>query len=457
MANQQVVVGVCAAMMTAIAGTAWLALDGPNRPMLNHVAVAVFAATAGLLTLLVAWVLGRQQRVAAELRRSEERLERERTLLQNTLENIGEGLSVFDRNGRLIAWNARFAELLDLPITLTTDATLFELLRLQAKLGEFGAIDPDEEAKRRSDRFYREVPAFRERVMRNGRILQLRRRAMPDGGVVTVYSDVTELKANEREMVQARRQAEQANQAKSEFLANMSHELRTPLNAIIGFSEVISNEMLGPINNTKYLDYVNDIHSSGLHLLSIINDVLDMSKIEAGRLKLVEEAVVVQQIVGEAVRMLHERAASRGIALTCEQPPEDIVIRGDERALKQVLINILSNAIKFSHDDGRVVVRTDGADPRRLVIEIEDRGIGMDEDELERALQPFGQAKAVITRTHGGTGLGLPITKGLVEAHGGRLAISSAVGGGTSVRIELPRGNKTPAAAPPPTLSEVLA
>jgi signal transduction histidine kinase len=238
----------------------------------------------------------------------------------------------------------------------------------------------------------------------------------------------------------------------------MSHELRTPLNAIIGFSEVICAEMLGPMKNPTYLDYVNDIHASGLHLLSIINDVLDMSKIEAGRLELAEEAVVVQHIIGDAVHMVHERAESRGITLTCEQPPANVVIRGDERALKQVLLNILSNAIKFSHDHGQVVVRTTLPDADNIVVEVEDFGIGMNDEEQKRALQPFGQAKSVTTRTHGGTGLGLPITKGLVDAHGGRLVITSAIDSGTLVRVELPRRREgTPPAVLPGVSSEVRA
>jgi signal transduction histidine kinase len=457
-AAQRALIPLCTTLVLAIAAIAWLDIAHPHRETLNGVAITLFSATAGVLAFLVIRMLNRQQRVAAELRRSEGWLERERLLLQNTLENIGEGLSVFDRQGRLTAWNARFVELLDLPITLTTETTLFEILRLQAQLGEFGAVDPESEASRRAAAFYRDVPTFRERAMRNGRILQIRRHAMPDGGVVTVYSDITEVKASERKMIEARRQAEQANQAKSEFLANMSHELRTPLNAIIGFSEVICAEMLGPMKNPTYLDYVNDIHASGLHLLSIINDVLDMSKIEAGRLELAEEAVVVQHIIGDAVHMVHERAESRGITLTCEQPPANVVIRGDERALKQVLLNILSNAIKFSHDHGQVVVRTTLPDADNIVVEVEDFGIGMNDEEQKRALQPFGQAKSVTTRTHGGTGLGLPITKGLVDAHGGRLVITSAIDSGTLVRVELPRRREgTPPAVLPGVSSEVRA
>ncbi|MBV8889520.1 MAG: PAS-domain containing protein [Alphaproteobacteria bacterium] len=405
------------------------------------VGFVLFAITAGMLTVLVVGALDRRQRAIGELRHSEERLRRESLLLQNTVENIGEGLSVFDPDGRLIAWNARFGTLLELPLQLTTGTTLRDILMAQAERGEFGRVDPEREVEARLARFFEAIPEARERVMRNGRVLRIRRRKMPDGGVVSTYADITLLKASEREMSEARRLAEAANHAKTEFLANMSHELRTPLNAIIGFSEVICAEMLGPIENLKYRDYVKDIHSSGLHLLSIINDVLDMSKIEAGKLELSEQAIVVQRVIGEAGHMLHERAHSRAIVLTYELPDEDIVIWGDERAIKQVLLNILSNAIKFSNEGGQIIVRARSL-PERLIIEVEDHGIGMDDEEQERALQPFGQAKSVTTRAHGGTGLGLPITKGLIAAHGGTLSIRSSVGRGTTVRVELPQAQK---------------
>jgi len=262
---------------------------------------------------------------------------------------------------------------------------------------------------------------------------------MPNGAVISIYSDVTEIKASERRLIEARSEAEAANRAKGDFLANMSHELRTPLNAIIGFSEVISNELFGPINNEKYLEYIRDIHTSSLHLLSIINDVLDMSKIEAGKVELSKEIVQIQSVIGEVMRMVHERARSRDIELTALLPDEDVEIWADERSMKQIFLNLLSNAIKFSKDGGQIYVRIVADQPDVAVFEIEDHGIGMSEEEQERALQPFGQAKPATTRNYGGTGLGLPITKGLVEAHGGTLTIDSRAGDGTSVRIVLPR------------------
>ena len=272
-----------------------------------------------------------------------------------------------------------------------------------------------------------------------GRTLQIRRRAMPNGSVISIYSDITENKAAERRLIEARSQAEAANRAKGDFLANMSHELRTPLNAIIGFSEVISNELFGPIANEKYLEYIKDIHSSSLHLLSIINDVLDMSKIEAGKVELAKEVVQIQNVISEVMRMVHERARSRDIELTAQLSDENVEIWADERSMKQIFLNLLSNAIKFSKEGGQVYVRVVADQPDIAVLEIEDQGIGMSEEEQERALQPFGQAKPVTTRNYGGTGLGLPITKGLVEAHGGTLTIDSRAGHGTMVRIVLPR------------------
>ena len=409
--------------------------------------VVAFMSSAVIPIWLSARSLGRQQLAATRLLRTKLRLERQNSLLQSTLENIGEGLSVFDGRGRLIAGNSRFCELLDLPADLGTDATLHDILMLQAVRGDFGEGEPEGEVARRLDLFYRDVPTIKERITPAGRLLQIRRRAMPNGAVVSVYSDVTDIKASERKLIEARSQAELANRAKGDFLANMSHELRTPLNAIIGFSEVISNELFGPILNEKYLEYITDIHASSLHLLSIINDVLDMSKIEAGKVELAKELVPIQSLIREVMRMVHERAQSRDIELTSQMSEQEVDIWADERSMKQIFLNLLSNAIKFSREGGTVCVRAIADRSDVAVFEIEDHGIGMNEEEQERALQPFGQAQPATTRTYGGTGLGLPITKGLVEAHGGTLTITSRAGVGTTVRIVLPKELKRVASA----------
>jgi two-component system, cell cycle sensor histidine kinase PleC len=186
------------------------------------------------------------------------------------------------------------------------------------------------------------------------------------------------------------------------------------------------------------LEYIQDVHKSSLHLLSIINDVLDMSKIEAGKLELSKEVLNLQDVIDDCIHMMRERAECRGIDVIAQLSDEEVDIWADERAMKQIFLNLLSNAIKFSKDGGQVWIRVVADRPGLAIIEFEDCGIGMTEDEQERALQPFGQAKPSTTRNYGGTGLGLPITKGLIEAHGGKLDIASRAGHGTIVRVKLP-------------------
>jgi signal transduction histidine kinase len=432
---QHVTAGICTLAVIAYGASAVV-------PMAHGRSELLIALISGSLGWLMLGSLSRQQRAVRELRARERQLAEQSALLQSTLENMGEGLSVFDRDGRLIAWNGQFTRHLKLPIDLTT-ATLDEILLQQSLRGDFGPVDPVSEVRQRAERFYRDVPTVKELTTTSGRVLQIRRRAMPDGAVVSLYSDITERKANEEKMAQALSQAELANRAKSDFLANMSHELRTPLNAIIGFAEAVSSELLGPVYDKKQLEYIKDIHSSGLLLLSIINDVLDMSKIEAGKLELARESVPVQQLIREAVRMVSERAKNRKLALVATAPEEQIAVWGDERAIKQILLNLLSNAVKFSHEGGRVDIRTSLDDAGDLVLEVEDYGIGMSENEIARALEPFGQARPTVTKSHGGTGLGLPIAKGLTDAHGGKLVVDSIPRRGTRVRILLPQQSRS--------------
>jgi signal transduction histidine kinase len=303
--------------------------------------------------------------------------------------------------------------------------------------GDFGPSGGDIALEDRFARVFQNLPITKERITAGGRTLQIRRRAMP-GGVVSVYSDITQLKAHEHRMVQARNDAETANRTKSEFLANMSHELRTPLNAIVGFAEVVSGEVFGPMTEKKYLEYIKDIYSSGLHLLSIINDVLDMAKIEAGKLQLASERVEISKVIKDTLLMVREHAQVRNIELAVAPTDKELIFIGDERALKQALLNIVSNAVKFSRDRGKVDIRTGRDAENRLMLEVEDQGIGMSKEAIARVLQPFEQADPSTTRSHGGTGLGLPIAKGLAEALGGTLTVESCEGEGTRVRILLP-------------------
>ena len=233
-------------------------------------------------------------------------------------------------------------------------------------------------------------------------------------------------------------EANKANHSKSEFLANMSHELRTPLNAIIGFSDIMDKETFGPLGNKHYAAYVKDIASSGHHLLSIINDILDLAKAEANKLTLEDREIDLVQVVGESIRMCEPRALQNGVRLTLQSCADQVIVQADAKLILQILLNLVSNAVKFSHEGGHVDVSLDVSD-RSVLIRVRDRGIGIPAPDVERVLRPFEQVENSLTRQHSGTGLGLPYAVKLAELHGGTLWIESQVNVGTSVTVALPR------------------
>lgn len=249
--------------------------------------------------------------------------------------------------------------------------------------------------------------------------------------------DITDQRREEERLRRAKDSADAANRSKSEFLANMSHELRTPLNAIIGFSETISRELMGPIGNERYRAYAEDIQQSGLHLLSLINDVLDLSKIEAGRLELNEEPVKLKALTNAAYQLVRQRAETKGVELSLSVPSLPIEIFADQRAMKQVLINLLDNAVKYT-DEGGTVSIVASADRGGLEIRITDTGSGMAEEDIPTALKPFSQVGEIYGVAKEGTGLGLSIAVKLLEMHGGTLDIESEPGQGTCITVRLP-------------------
>ncbi len=255
---------------------------------------------------------------------------------------------------------------------------------------------------------------------------------------ITVGRDVRKQRQHEAELRAAKEEAECANRAKTEFLATMSHELRTPLNAVIGFSEIMSDELFGALGNPRYVEYAANIRESGQHLLSVINDILDLSKAEAGKLELREEEVDLAETINSSCRLLHERATQAGVTLN-NRIASLPVMRVDQRMIKQILLNLLTNAIKFSPAGGSVELASSFNHAGDLLLTVADTGIGLAEEDIPRALQAFGQVDSVLTRKHEGTGLGLPLCKTLAELHGGALAIESEVGRGTAVTVTLPR------------------
>jgi signal transduction histidine kinase len=235
----------------------------------------------------------------------------------------------------------------------------------------------------------------------------------------------------------AKHEADAGTQAKSAFLANMSHELRTPLNAIIGFSDLMLTQQLGPLGNARYREYVDDIHRSGLQLLALINDLLDLSRIGAGEETLFEEEVSVRQVISDACRMVELQAKQSHVTVATKVPPNLPKIRGDKRRIKQIVLNLLTNAIKFTPDLGTVAV-TAGQSTAGLSIEVSDTGIGIADVDLPKVLERFGQVENELSRRHSGTGLGLPLAKQLIELHGGTLGIESKVDVGTTVTVTFP-------------------
>jgi PAS domain S-box-containing protein len=371
-----------------------------------------------------------------ERRQAQDALRRSEQRLREALESFSDGLALFDRDDRLVLCNRRYRDMWPGHTEIARPGAAFaDMVRAVALSGGLRNPIADIEAHVAAIvNFHQHPPATREIALKDGRWFQVTDRATAEGGIVVTCTDITALKEREdslrrtgREAMRAKEAAENASRSKSDFLANMSHELRTPLNAVIGFSEIIKDALLGdgPDKAAHYRAYANDIHTSGRHLLSLINDILDMSKIEAGKLELVDEQVDVSHCIDASLLLVRERAREAGIALAVVVPDGLPRLRADLRKVKQVLINLLSNAVKFTKRGGQVTVEAVIDASGALVLRVADTGIGIRPEDIDKALAPFGQVDDGLARSYEGTGLGLTLTKSLVELHGGRLQIVS--------------------------------
>ena len=361
----------------------------------------------------------------------------EDALVALILDNLDAAVTVYDANGNLIRANHGAERM--------SGYTFAELqhpenLALLIPAEERGRVETIITNRSLSDFPIANVNSW---VHKDGtrRVLRWSNVALPDaeGGIamiVCIGFDITDQHTLEQTLRNAKNEAEMASRAKSEFLANMSHELRTPLNAILGFSQVIRDRQFGDAL-TRYSEYAGNIHDSGEMLLALISDILEMAKLEAGKLKLSEESVDLNQAVESCLKMVSTRAQDGKVQLVTEMPEQQIV-RADQRAVKQILLNLLSNAVKFTPAGGKVsvaVATEPGADIRLTVA---DTGIGIHKSALAKVFQPFYQVDHTATRSKGGTGLGLAIVKHLVDLHGGSIGLDSTPGRGTTVTVTLP-------------------
>jgi two-component system, cell cycle sensor histidine kinase PleC len=383
--------------------------------------------------------------------------------LRDAIETIPEAFVLWDAENRLVLCNSNFQELHQLPDEAVIAGTSYETIVATGRKPLIRATVAHDSEPRGARTF--------EAQLEDGRWMHISERRTKDGGYVSVGTDITKIKQHEQKLIEGEKRqrativdlrksqqalerqtaeladlaekyaeektrAEEANAAKSKFLANMSHELRTPLNAIIGFSEIMESGMFGPLGADRYIEYSRDIRESGEYLLDVINDILDMSKIEAGGIRLSPETVDLDSLLADCIRVVSTRAGEKRLAVKAKVEP-GIHLKADRRALKQITLNLLSNAVKFTPDGGIVTVQGHlraGA----VIIGIKDNGIGIPRQALQKLGRPFEQVESQLTKRHQGSGLGLAIAKSLVELHGGTMRIGSRLGRGTLVVVRLP-------------------
>jgi PAS domain S-box-containing protein len=362
------------------------------------------------------------------------------TRLMEAIEAQSDAFALFDAEDRLVLCNRRFRDFHPTHAdAIIAGATFESQLRIGLERAAFpDAVGREEAWLAERMAHHRKDESTLEQRLANGRWHRITERRTKDGGTVGVRTDITELKAREAELQVAKEEAEAANRAKSEFLANMSHELRTPLNAIIGFSDLMLDGVGVASNNERFLEYAKDINDSGRHLLDVINDILDLSKIEAGKFELHETTVDIEALVRSILHLVEGRANEVGLDLGAEFGADLPWLWVDERAIKQICLNLLSNAVKFTPPGGRVTVRVAAADEGGLTIAVNDTGIGIASQNIEKVQEPFSQVDSIFSRKFPGTGLGLPLVKLLAEMHDGVLALDSEVDVGTTATICFP-------------------
>jgi adenylate cyclase len=384
-------------------------------------------------------------------------LQQRGNILRVTFDNMDHGVVMFDAEFKLTSWNRQIVQLLELPESLLTGRRSYAaFVRYLASRGEYGDVDAETQLRKlvaEVDRHY----SF-ERTRPNGTVLEIKHNPLPGGGMVLIYTDITERKRYEEALTAARDQAEAMSRTKSSFLANMSHELRTPLNAIIGLTDMLVSNA-ARFGTEKALEPLRRVHRAGTHLLGLINQVLDLSKIEAGKLELNLESVGIAPLVEEVVGTARSLAEQNKNRLSVECPPDLPPIEVDAMRLRQILLNLLSNACKFTKG-GEISLRAAAIqhDERPFIeFSLADTGIGMTPDQMARLFEEFSQADATTARHYGGTGLGLAITRRLCQMMGGDVTVASEPGKGSTFTVRLPFTTSHTVDAPTPSAGEASA
>ncbi len=349
--------------------------------------------------------------------------------LADALETSREGVILVSPDGRIVLANSSLRDFFPaIAGSLVSGAPFADALRLiQTQL----AVTPNQPGGA-------DLTGHAELELANGHWVRITASATSDGGSIMLLSDFTLVKEREESLRRATREAEAANAAKTRFLANMSHELRTPLNAIIGFSEIIHGQLFGAIGNDRYLDYSGDILRSGRHLLDVINSVLDLAKSESGKMMLDIRSSDIGEVLKDCVTMVKEQIAAAGLEFEVSGLDQALPLKGDPAKLRQIFLNLLSNAMKFTPSGGKVWLDAK-LTPDGVTVTVGDNGIGMSPQDLDVAMQPFGQVDNRLERKYEGTGLGLPLTRAFVELHGGLMRFESARDQGTRVFVTFPR------------------